>query len=114
MGFKGENPDAARVLISDKRIDLAVIQIVNPKKDYVPLAINSKGAENGTDIAVIGYPLAFDLGDDPKIHLDFLEDCLFRCLHATLVCFKHQRSVLGKGEGGHRLHLTQTVLMQLI
>jgi S1-C subfamily serine protease len=67
VGFKGKS-EPARVLLSDKRIDLAVVQIINPKKEYKALSISNNTAENGSDISVIGYPLAFDLGDDPRIH----------------------------------------------
>jgi len=67
VGFK-DSPSPARVLLSDKRIDLAVVEIINPKKKYKPLKISTNNVGNGTEIMAVGYPLAFTLGDDPRVH----------------------------------------------
>lgn len=66
IGFRDNNPLEARVLMIDNRIDLAIVKI-NNKRDFLPLPINFNNSNNGTDIAVIGYPLAFTLGDDARI-----------------------------------------------
>jgi S1-C subfamily serine protease len=67
VGFRGRNEQKARVIAVDKRVDLALIKIENPNRSYRPLPLSTGPASNGSAVTVIGYPLAFELGDDPRV-----------------------------------------------
>lgn len=68
IGFREGNPLRAKVVTVDQRTDLAVLKIVSPDRKFVPLPLAiGKTASNGSAITVIGYPLAFTLGDDPRV-----------------------------------------------
>ncbi|MGK0469104.1 S1C family serine protease [Clostridium sp.] len=66
IGFKDMNPLPAKVLLLDKRMDIAILK-VNTSKKYNPIPINFNKASNGSKILTLGYPLAFTLGDDIRI-----------------------------------------------
>jgi S1-C subfamily serine protease len=67
VGFK-ESPMPARVLIVDERTDLALVQVDSRGKKFVPIPVISHGnIANGTKVVAIGYPMAFTLGDDPRL-----------------------------------------------
>lgn len=68
VGFREGNPKRARVVAIDSRIDLAVLKIAKPDRRYTPMPLSiARAVPNGTAITVIGYPLAFTLGDDPRV-----------------------------------------------
>lgn len=67
VGFK-ESAKPARVLIMDERTDLALVQVDSSKDKYVPIPVASHSdMVNGDKLVAIGYPLAFNLGDDPRL-----------------------------------------------
>lgn len=66
IGFE-ENLSEARVISIDKKNDIAILKIKNDfNNSALPLIDNNK-IELGEDISVIGYPLAFTLGDSVKV-----------------------------------------------
>ncbi len=67
VGFREGNPKKARVIAVDERVDLALIRIEKPDRSYRPLPLATGRAANGSAITVIGFPLAFRLGDDPRV-----------------------------------------------
>ena len=68
VGFRGASPARARVLAVDRRVDLALIKIEDASRRWEPLPVSAgKTVANGVAITVIGYPLAFELGDDPRV-----------------------------------------------
>lgn len=68
IGFREGNPKRARVVAIDSRTDLAVLKIAKPDRRYTPMPLSiARAVPNGTAITVIGYPLAFTLGDDPRV-----------------------------------------------
>ncbi len=67
VGFRGRNERKARVIAVDERVDLALIKIEEPDRSYRPLPLAKEPAANGSKITVIGYPLAFELGDDTRV-----------------------------------------------
>lgn len=68
IGFREGSPKRARVVAIDARTDLAVLKIGKPDRRYTPLSVSiARAVPNGTAITVIGYPLAFTLGDDPRV-----------------------------------------------
>lgn len=68
LGHKDGEKTEARLLIADKRIDIALIQPIT-KSVCTPLPMLGDGeiVQNGEDIFTLGYPLAFDLGSEAKI-----------------------------------------------
>jgi S1-C subfamily serine protease len=67
VGFKESSPVEARLLIADKRLDLAVLQLPTGQGKYPPIPFSRNLAENGTKVFAIGFPLASKLGDQPRI-----------------------------------------------
>jgi len=67
VGFK-DSAVEARVLIVDKRTDLALIKMKPQEKKYSPIPVDFRSnVANGTRVTVIGYPLVFTLGDNPRV-----------------------------------------------
>lgn len=68
VGFRGATPARARVLAVDRRVDLALLKVGNSSHNRAPIPLSSgKTFANGLAVTVIGYPLAFTLGDDPRV-----------------------------------------------
>ncbi|WP_317898049.1 S1C family serine protease [Aurantibacillus circumpalustris] len=59
----------AKVVVEDKKNDLAILQIENKdaKYDPTPYSIRSKNAETGEDIFVLGYPMIRSMGEEIKL-----------------------------------------------
>ncbi len=66
VGFRDSTPMEGRVLISDRRLDLAIIR-VDSKSRYYPLPMTASPAENGSRVYAIGFPHTSKLGDQAKI-----------------------------------------------
>jgi len=67
VGFKDKTPQEASVLILDQKLDLAVVKTKEEKTKYNPIPVLDTTVPNGTEITALGYPLAFEVGDDIKI-----------------------------------------------
>lgn len=60
----------AKIIIEDKNNDLAILKIDDPNftdLGIVPYIINSKTADVGSSIFVLGYPLRSSMGDEIKL-----------------------------------------------
>lgn len=67
VGFREGNPKKAHIVAVDERLDLALVKIDKPDRSYRPLPLSQGRESNGASITVIGYPFAFELGDDPRV-----------------------------------------------
>jgi len=67
IGLRENTPQEASVLMLDQKLDLAVVKTKGDKGKYRPIPIRDGIVSNGTEITALGYPLAFDLGDDVKV-----------------------------------------------
>lgn len=66
VGFRESTPVEAKLLISDKRLDLAILQL--PKdRAYAAIPVSKSLLENGSRVFAIGFPLTTKLGDQPRI-----------------------------------------------
>ena len=62
-----KNAAKARVIAVDERLDLAILKIESAGRSFRPLPLAAGNAPTGAEITVIGYPLAFELGDDTRV-----------------------------------------------
>lgn len=67
IGTKNNSPEEARVILADPKLDLAILKIRKPKKNYGATPSIVKAAKTGEPITVVGFPLTETLGDTPKV-----------------------------------------------
>ena len=66
IGPRNSRVREAKVLARDEKLDLALLKVI-PPFDCRPLYVSSEIVPNGVRIVVLGFPLAFTLGEELKI-----------------------------------------------